>query len=75
MPTLVPELADQCIIVNGVAKTYAMTGWRVGWLIGPDDVIKAAINFQSPLARRTSRTSPRSPRSPRSAATSTRGRR
>ena len=35
MPTVVPELADQCIIVNGVAKTYAMTGWRVGWMIGP----------------------------------------
>jgi aspartate/methionine/tyrosine aminotransferase len=47
MPTVVPELADQCIIVNGVAKTYAMTGWRVGWMIGPNDVMKAAINFQS----------------------------
>jgi aspartate/methionine/tyrosine aminotransferase len=47
MPTLVPDLADQCVIVNGVAKTYAMTGWRVGWMIGPDDVMKAAINFQS----------------------------
>ena len=47
MPTVVPDLADQCIIVNGVAKTYAMTGWRVGWMIGPSDVIKASINFQS----------------------------
>ena len=47
MPTLVPELAYTCIIVNGVAKTYAMTGWRVGWMIGPKDVMKAAINFQS----------------------------
>ncbi len=47
MPTLVPELADQCIVVNGVAKTYAMTGWRVGWMIGPKDVIGAAVNFQS----------------------------
>jgi aspartate/methionine/tyrosine aminotransferase len=47
IPTLVPELADQCIVVNGVAKTYAMTGWRVGWLIGPDDVVKAATNLQS----------------------------
>jgi aspartate/methionine/tyrosine aminotransferase len=47
MPTVVPELAEQCLIVNGVAKTYAMTGWRVGWLIGPPDVIKAAVNFQS----------------------------
>lgn len=47
MPVLVPDLADQCIIVNGVAKTYAMTGWRVGWMIGPTDVIKASTNFQS----------------------------
>jgi len=47
MPTVVPELADRCVIVNGVAKTYAMTGWRVGWIIGPKDVIKAAGNLQS----------------------------
>lgn len=47
MPVLVPELADRCIVVNGVAKTYAMTGWRVGWLIGPNDVVKAATNLQS----------------------------
>ena len=47
MPTVVPELTDHCIIVNGVAKTYAMTGWRVGWMIGPPDVMKAAVNFQS----------------------------
>jgi aspartate/methionine/tyrosine aminotransferase len=47
MPTLVPELAEQCVVVNGVAKTYAMTGWRVGWLIGPADVVKAATNLQS----------------------------
>jgi aspartate aminotransferase len=47
MPALVPDLADQCIVVNGVAKTYAMTGWRVGWMIGPQDVIKAATNMQS----------------------------
>ena len=47
MPVLVPELADQCLILNGVAKTYAMTGWRVGWMIGPADVIKAAANLQS----------------------------
>ena len=47
MPVLVPELADQCVVINGVAKTYAMTGWRVGWMIGPADVTKAAINFQS----------------------------
>jgi len=44
---LVPELADQCIILNGVAKTYSMTGWRVGWMIGPPDVIKACVNYQS----------------------------
>ncbi|CAO5232009.1 pyridoxal phosphate-dependent aminotransferase [Frankia sp. AgKG'84/4] len=43
----VPELADRCVIVNGVAKTYAMTGWRVGWLIGPKDVVSAAANLQS----------------------------
>ena len=47
MPTVVPDLADQCIVVNGVAKTYAMTGWRVGWMIGPNDVINASTNFQS----------------------------
>jgi len=47
MPVLVPEIADTCVIVNGVAKTYAMTGWRVGWLIGPDNVVKAAGNLQS----------------------------
>jgi aspartate aminotransferase len=43
----VPELDDTCVVVNGVAKTYAMTGWRVGWLIGPADVVKAATNLQS----------------------------
>ena len=47
MPALVPELADTCVILNGVAKTYAMTGWRVGWMIGPADLIKAATNLQS----------------------------
>ncbi|HSN07195.1 MAG TPA: pyridoxal phosphate-dependent aminotransferase [Candidatus Angelobacter sp.] len=47
MPTLVPEIADRCVVVNGVAKTYAMTGWRVGWMIGPDDVVTAATNLQS----------------------------
>ena len=46
---VVPELADTTIVVNGVAKTYAMTGWRVGWMIGPSDVIKAATNLQSHL--------------------------
>jgi aspartate aminotransferase len=47
MPVVVPELADTCIVVNGVAKTYAMTGWRVGWMVGPADVIAAATNLQS----------------------------
>jgi aspartate/methionine/tyrosine aminotransferase len=47
LPVVVPELADRCVVVNGVAKTYAMTGWRVGWLIGPKDVVKAATNLQS----------------------------
>jgi aspartate/methionine/tyrosine aminotransferase len=47
MPVVVPELADRCIVVNGVAKTYAMTGWRVGWMIAPIDVIEAATNLQS----------------------------
>jgi len=43
----VPELADTCVVLNGVAKTYAMTGWRVGWMLGPRDVVKAATNLQS----------------------------
>jgi aspartate aminotransferase len=47
MPVAVPELADTCVVLNGVAKTYAMTGWRVGWMVGPTDVIKAATNLQS----------------------------
>ncbi len=47
LPVVTPELADRCIVVNGVAKTYAMTGWRVGWMLGPADVIAAATNIQS----------------------------
>jgi aspartate/methionine/tyrosine aminotransferase len=47
MPVVVPELLDRCVVLNGVAKTYAMTGWRVGWMIGPKDVVKAATNLQS----------------------------
>lgn len=47
LPTLVPDLADRCVVVNGVAKTYAMTGWRVGWMIGPTDIVSAATNLQS----------------------------
>jgi aspartate aminotransferase len=49
MPALVPELAETCVVVNGVAKTYAMTGWRVGWMIGPRDLVAAATNLQSHL--------------------------
>ena len=56
---LVPELADRTIILNGVAKTYAMTGWRVGWMIGPKDVIKAATNLQSHLSSNVSNVSQR----------------
>ncbi|MGY2700502.1 MULTISPECIES: pyridoxal phosphate-dependent aminotransferase [unclassified Nocardioides] len=47
LPVLCPALADHTVIVNGVAKTYAMTGWRVGWMIGPADLVKAATNLQS----------------------------
>jgi aspartate aminotransferase len=47
IPVEVPELADTCVVLNGVAKTYAMTGWRVGWMIGPPDVVRAATNLQS----------------------------
>ncbi len=47
MPGVVPEIRDRCVIVNGVAKTFAMTGWRVGWMVGPADIVKGAINLQS----------------------------
>jgi aspartate/methionine/tyrosine aminotransferase len=47
LPVTVPAIADRCVVLNGVAKTYAMTGWRVGWMIGPADVVKAATNLQS----------------------------
>jgi aspartate/methionine/tyrosine aminotransferase len=50
IPVIYPPIADRTIILNGVAKTYAMTGWRVGWMIGPKDVIKAATNHQSHLS-------------------------
>ena len=59
LPVLVPGLADTCIIVNGVAKTYAMTGWRVGWMIGPKDVIKEATNLQSHLTSNVANVSQR----------------
>ncbi|GAB2760112.1 pyridoxal phosphate-dependent aminotransferase [Amycolatopsis magusensis] len=49
LPVVVPEMADRTLVLNGVAKTYSMTGWRVGWLVGPADVIKAAASYQSHL--------------------------
>jgi aspartate aminotransferase len=55
----VPELADTCVVLNGVAKTYAMTGWRVGWMIGPADVVKAATNLQSHATSNVSNVSQR----------------
>jgi aspartate aminotransferase len=59
MPVAVPELADTCVVVNGVAKTYAMTGWRVGWMISPADVTKAAANLQSHLSSNVANVSQR----------------
>ena len=54
MVKLLPELANQTIVLNGVAKTYAMTGWRVGWMIAPTDIVKAATSFQSHLTSNVS---------------------
>ena len=62
MPTLVPDLADQCIVLNGVAKTYAMTGWRVGWMIGPTTSSRRPPT-SSATRRRTWPTSASGPRS------------
>jgi aspartate/methionine/tyrosine aminotransferase len=59
MVTRVPELADTCVVINGVAKTYAMTGWRVGWMLGPADVIKAAANMQSHMTSNVANVSQR----------------
>jgi len=50
MPVVVPEIRDRCVVVNGVAKTYAMTGWRVGWMIGPPSVAGGATRIQSHLS-------------------------
>jgi aspartate/methionine/tyrosine aminotransferase len=47
LPVVAPEIGDHWVVVNGVAKTYAMTGWRVGWMIGAPDVMDAAVNYQS----------------------------
>ncbi|MGH9150880.1 MAG: pyridoxal phosphate-dependent aminotransferase [Acidimicrobiales bacterium] len=59
MPVVVPELADRCVVVNGVAKTYAMTGWRVGWMAGPADVVAAAANLQSHMTSNVANVSQR----------------
>ncbi len=59
MPVEVPELADTCVVLNGVAKTYAMTGWRVGWLVGPADVVKGVANLQSHLSSNVANVSQR----------------
>ncbi|MCE7000126.1 pyridoxal phosphate-dependent aminotransferase [Saccharothrix sp. S26] len=59
LPVAVPAMADRTIVLNGVAKTYAMTGWRVGWLIGPTDVVKAAANLQSHLTSNVANVSQR----------------
>jgi aspartate aminotransferase len=59
IPVEVPELADRCVVINGVAKTYAMTGWRVGWMISPPDVTEAAANLQSHATSNVSNVSQR----------------
>jgi aspartate/methionine/tyrosine aminotransferase len=59
MPVLCPALADYCVVVNGVAKTYAMTGWRVGWLIAPRDLAAASANLQSHATSNVSNVSQR----------------
>jgi aspartate/methionine/tyrosine aminotransferase len=59
LPVVVPSLSDRTIVVHGVAKTYAMTGWRVGWMIGPADVVKAAGNLQSHLSSNVANVSQR----------------
>ena len=56
---LVPELADQAVVLNGVAKTYAMTGWRVGWMLGPSDIVRAATNLQSHMTSNVANVSQR----------------
>jgi aspartate aminotransferase len=59
LPVLCPAVADRCVVVNGVAKTYAMTGWRVGWLIAPQDLTAAATNLQSHATSNVSNVSQR----------------
>lgn len=59
MPAVVPAIRERCVILNGVAKSYAMTGWRVGWMVGPDDVVKAATNLQTHLCSNVANVSQR----------------
>jgi aspartate/methionine/tyrosine aminotransferase len=59
MPVVVPEVAERCVVVNGVAKSYAMTGWRVGWMIGPQAVISAATKLQSQVSTNVANVSQR----------------
>jgi aspartate/methionine/tyrosine aminotransferase len=59
LPVMFPELRDRIIVLNGVAKTYAMTGWRVGWMAGPKDIIKAATNLQSHMTANVANVSQR----------------
>jgi aspartate aminotransferase len=59
MPVVAPELGDRWVVVNGVAKTYAMTGWRIGWMISAPDVMNAAINYQSQTTSNISNVSQR----------------
>ena len=59
LPVMLPELRDRTIVLNGVAKTYAMTGWRVGWMAGPKDIIKAATNLQSHMTANVANVSQR----------------
>ena len=73
MPAQVPDLIDQTVIINGVAKTYAMTGWRVGWMIGPADIMQAANNFQSHATSNISNVAQRAALRPSPAWTTSRG--
>jgi aspartate/methionine/tyrosine aminotransferase len=59
LPVVAPEIADRWIVVNGVAKTYAMTGWRVGWMAGPADVMDLAVTYQSQTTSNISNVSQR----------------
>jgi aspartate aminotransferase len=59
MPVVAPEMGDRWVVVNGVAKTYAMTGWRIGWMISAPDVMGAAVNYQSQTTSNISNVSQR----------------